>query len=132
MEAREGKLAVEAAAHLKDLADQGSASIVAQALAGTRAAQASLGQADGLVGEVQDSLTGQVGKDLEYVAKVGDDYGKVPTDERKARAEHWSSVALDLSGTLDQALGQGHALELLAKQAMSAAQQAEGQVSTMA
>jgi hypothetical protein len=132
MEARETRMALEAAAELQDLAEERSQAVVDGALAGTRGVTDSLVQAGAQVGQVQKTLLGQVGKDLDYVAKVGDDYGRVPTEDRKARAEHWSTVALGLDGDLDQALAQGHTLETLARQVIAAAQQAQGQVSAMA
>jgi hypothetical protein len=132
MEARETRMALEAAAELQDLADGRSQAVVDEALTGTRGVAESLTQAGAQVGQVQKTLLGQVGKDLDYVAKVGDDYGRVPTEERKARAEHWSTVALGLDGALDQAIGQGHTLETLARQVIAAAHQAETQVSAMA
>jgi hypothetical protein len=131
MQAREAKLALAATGKLQDLADQQSASVRSQALAGIRAAEASLGSAGGLVDDVQDTLVSQVGKDLQYVGNVSQDYSRVPTEERKARAEHWSLVAADLNGVLGEALVQGSAIESLAKQAMAAAQQAEAQVSAL-
>lgn len=131
MEAREAKLALAATGKLQDLADAQSAAVRAQALAGIHAAEASLGSADGLVGDVQDTLVSQVGKDLQYVGNVSQDYSRVPTEDRKARAEHWSTVASDLSGVLDEALVQGSTIETLAKQAMTAAQSAEAQVSAL-
>lgn len=131
MEARETTMATEAVAELKDLADKDSQAILDDAMEATRGTGASLAKAGDQVSQVQKALLGQVGKDLEYVAKVSDDYSKVPTDDRKARAEHWSSVALELDGVLEQALSQGRAIQALATQAMAAAHQAEGEVSTL-
>jgi hypothetical protein len=131
MEAREASLALEAVEAIEALAQERSEELLEEALEGARAAEASLGQATGLVKQVQSSLASQVGQDLEYLTKVGEDYGRVPTEDRKARAEHWSMVALELDGVLDLALGQGRALELLAKQALDAADKAQAEVSAL-
>lgn len=132
MEAREAKLAVAAVADVRELAEGHVTSLVERTVEQADAAQDTLSRAGETVGRVEELLVGEVGEDLDYVAKVGEDYGRVPTEERKERASHWSGMALQLGGVLDQALADGHAIELLAEDALAAAEQAQAEVAALA
>lgn len=129
--ARESSLAADALQELQDTASERASEVVATALKGTHASQAVLGQVDDVVGGAEDTLVGEVGKDVDYVAKVGKDYGRVPTDERKARAAHWSGEATGLEGMLQGVVLDGRAIETLANQVLAAAGQAEAELDAM-
>jgi hypothetical protein len=132
MQVRENGLALEAIAQVKETADERVDDLVAKTLAQTESAQAVLARTGDAVSQVEDLLITEVGKDLDYVEKVGEDYGRVPTDDRKARASHWMGLATGLGGVLEDALMQGHAIDGLAQDALEAAQQAESDITAFA
>lgn len=132
MQVRENGLALDAIAQVKETADERVDDLVAKTLAQTESAQAVLARTGDAVSEVEDLLIAEVGKDLDYVEKVGEDYGRVPTDDRKARASHWMGLATGLGGVLEDALMQGHAIDGLAQDALAAAQQAESDITAFA
>lgn len=132
MQLRETELAQTAVSEVKETADAQVEELVAKTLAQTRSAQGVLVRTGSAVSEVEDLLVAEVGKDLEYVEKVGEDYGRVPTDDRKARASHWLGMATGLGGVLEDALAQGHVIDGLAQDALAAAEQAESDITAFA
>ncbi|MEK6974829.1 MAG: hypothetical protein AABY18_00640 [Candidatus Thermoplasmatota archaeon] len=132
MQARENELALEAVAQVKETADAQVEDLIAKTLAQTRSIQTTLARTGDAVSEVEDLLVTEVGKDLDYVEKVGDDYSRVPTDERKARATHWTGLATGLGGVLEDALMQGYAIDGLAQDVLAAAEQAESDIAAFA
>jgi len=83
---------------------------------------------DALVHQTSDLATNQVGKDLDYIAKVATDYSKVPTQDRMARADYWGTVDAAGHDALDTLSAQGDALDGLAAQVVSAAHAAHDAV----
>lgn len=132
MSAREAKLATQAVADLEDKVAEQMDEVVATALKGTRAPQDALAQVADVVGDAEATLVDEVGKDVEYVAKVGADYGRIPTDERKARAAHWSGLAGSLEDLLQDVVLDGQAVSSLAQDVLAAAEQAEAELEALA
>lgn len=129
---REVEMAADAVADVEALVDEHVDTLLATGLKATDAADGILATTSTLVQDVEDAASTQVGKDLEYIVKVSEDYGRVPTQERKERAQHWSSTAAEIDGLLDGTLAAGQSLELLAKRTVSAASQAQAQIEAMA
>lgn len=131
-ETRELEVANEAIASLEASADEHVEKVLRAALKATEAADGILETTSGLVADIEDTSSIEVEKDLKYIEKVSDDYGRVPTDERKERASHWSNAASEIDGLLGATLAKGEAIELLAQRAMAAAAQAQAQIESMA
>ncbi|MEA3202857.1 MAG: hypothetical protein QOI63_523 [Thermoplasmata archaeon] len=87
---------------------------------------------DALVTQVGTAASGEVEKDIGYVAKVSKDYAKVPTGDRMERAHAWSTVAGLAGGRLDKVLATTQALDDLAGQVLNAASAAKAQIEAMA
>lgn len=129
---REARLAREAVSDLQAQVDEHVEALVDEALGQASAAQQKLTLVTGIVGDAEGMLVGEVGKDLDYVAKVGEDYGRIPTEDRKARAVHWSGVALQLGDVLEKTLADGRSLESLADDVLAAARLAAAEVEALA
>lgn len=129
---REVELAEAALADVESTVDAHVETLLAAGLQATEAADGLLETTMTLVAGVEDAASTQVGKDLEYIVKVSEDYGRVPTEDRKARSLHWSTAASEIDGLLDGTLAAGQAIELLAQRAMAAAAQAQAQIESMA
>ncbi len=71
----------------------------------------------------------EVGKDVEYILAVAEDYSDVPTPERQAAADAWNQVAGEVDGTLSTLLVQGATIDAKADAVLSAAADAEAQIS---
>lgn len=85
-----------------------------------------------LVEKASELAESEVGKDLDYIAKVASDYSKVPTDERMARAQVWNALQLAGRDSVVVLDGKGEALNGLAAQVVAAAAGAKAQVESIA
>lgn len=129
---REAQLASDALAQLEVVADDHVKRLVATGLKSTTAADAILKDTMDLVGQVETLAVSEVGKDLEYIQKVSEDYSKVPTEDRRERAGHWSATASEIEDVLGDALATGQTLESLAARTVRAAQEAHAEITAMA
>lgn len=132
MAARESEAVNEALQMLDVEATQLTQDVLDEGLDRAEAPLQSLRRVGQIVDDAESSLLGEVGKDVDYVTKVGKDYGRVPTDERKERAAHWSGLALDLEGDLQQVVLEGRTLESLARDVLAAAEEAQAELEDLA
>lgn len=129
---REAELASAALDQLDALADDHVEGLVRSSLKSTSAAGSILKDTIGFVGQVEDLAVTEVGKDLEYIQKVSEDYSKVPTEDRRERAGHWSATATSIQDVLGDTLAAGQTLENLAARTLRAAQEAQAEITAMA
>ena len=129
---REAELAAATLVRLEATADEHVTGLVRAGMQAADAADSVLVDTVSLVGKVEDLAMGEVGKDLEYIQKVAEDYSKVPTEDRRARAGHWSTAASEIEGVLGATLSTGQALEGLAARTLQAAQQAQAEIDALA
>ncbi|MHB1261773.1 MAG: hypothetical protein ACYC2H_08660 [Thermoplasmatota archaeon] len=129
---REAKLAATALAQLEVVADDHVEDLVDSGLKSAAAANSILADTLDFVGQVEDLAVGEVGKDLEYIQKVSEDYSKVPTEDRRERAGHWSTTASAIEDVLGDTLATGQTLEGLAARTVRAAQEAQAEITGMA
>jgi len=117
---------------LEDSLESYKAELKAKALALTNDVPDVVGSTSALVTDATALAQTEVGKDIAYIEKVAEDYSKVPTAERKARAEFWGYV----SDAGEQALvvldSSGDRLNTLAEQVQQAAETAKDQVEMVA
>jgi hypothetical protein len=128
---RETRLAAETLVELDAIADQHVEGLVRSGLRSAAAADSILEDTEGLVGQVEGLVVGEVGKDLEYIQKVSEDYRKVPTEDRRERAIHWSTAAAGIEDILQDTLAAGPAIEGLAARTVQAAQQAQAELQAL-
>lgn len=131
MAARQTEAVHEAIATLEDEATQLTQDVLEQAMDGAAAPQATLARVGVIVDQAESGLMQEVGKDLQYVTEVAEDYGRVPTEERKARAAHWAGLALDLEDSLMQVVSDGRDLESLAADVLAAAEEAQSELESL-
>ncbi|HUR24850.1 MAG TPA: hypothetical protein VM327_02420 [Candidatus Thermoplasmatota archaeon] len=131
-EVLETRLARETLAQIEAAGEAHVADLVRTSLKATESAQGILAATSDLVEDVDGLASAEVGKDLDYIAKVTDDYGRVPTEERKERAAHWSAASATIDGLLGTTLASGHNVEVLAQRTVAAAAQAQADLQAMA
>lgn len=129
---RETEAVGEALAEFEDQVTQTTEGVLEEAQDRAAPPLKSLERVGEVVDQAESSLIGEVGKDVDYVSKVSQDYGRVPTDDRKERAAHWSGLALDLDGRLQQVVLEGRNLESLADDVLAAAAEAQAELEGLA
>ena len=131
LQEREVAMATEATAQVADLVDSHVEDVIATGIAATQGVDGLVDGASALVAQVEGLVVSEAGKDLDYLVKVSEDYGRVPTEDRKERASHWSGLAVDLGGILEQAVVDGHGIEGLAQDVLEAAAAAEADIAAL-
>lgn len=125
-------LAARTLANVTHAANQRVHAVLDQALALTGATPRLVDATSGLVGQLANLTQVEVGKDVDYIAKVAHDYGQVPVGERAQQAAYLTAVADADGHTLDSVLASGTHLQDVIQQVLDAAGAARGQILSLA
>lgn len=96
--------------------------VVGEALQVSQKTEAEIAFAMALVASVQEEADAEVGKDLDYILEVAEDYAAVPLPEREERADHWMGVHQDVLGGLGGTLMEGDDVNGQLEEALSLVQ----------